>query len=49
MQFDKGQADAAKASLAWVADNAVEDEYAHRRPPAPGRRCWPTPSSTTRR
>ncbi|MDO8419014.1 MAG: tetratricopeptide repeat protein [Rubrivivax sp.] len=26
MQFDKGQADAAKASLAWVADNAVEDE-----------------------
>ena len=22
-----GQADAAKASLAWVADNAVEDEY----------------------
>ena len=27
LQFDKGQADAAKASLAWVADNAVEDEY----------------------
>ena len=27
VQFDKGQADAAKASLAWVADNAVEDEY----------------------
>ena len=27
VQFDKGQADAAKASLAWVADNAAEDEY----------------------
>ena len=27
VQFDKGQADAAKASLAWVADNATEDEY----------------------
>lgn len=27
LQFDKGQVDAAKASLAWVADNAVEDEY----------------------
>ncbi|MFY9513354.1 MAG: tetratricopeptide repeat protein [Rubrivivax sp.] len=26
-QFDKGQADAAKASLNWVADNAAEDEY----------------------
>lgn len=26
LQFDKGQADAAKASLAWVADNAGEDE-----------------------
>jgi len=25
-QFDKGQADAAKASLAWVAENAVEEE-----------------------
>ena len=25
-QFDKGQADAAMASLSWVADNAVEDE-----------------------
>jgi predicted negative regulator of RcsB-dependent stress response len=25
-QFDKGQADAAKASLTWVADNAVEEE-----------------------
>jgi len=25
-QFDKGRADAAKASLSWVADNAVEDE-----------------------
>ena len=24
---DKGQADAARATLAWVADNAVEDEY----------------------
>ena len=27
VQFDKGQADAAKASLAWVADNAAQDEY----------------------
>ena len=27
VQFDKGQADAARASLAWVADNATEDEY----------------------
>ena len=27
VQFDRGQADAAKASLAWVADNASEDEY----------------------
>ena len=27
VQFDKGQADAAKASLGWVADNAAEDEY----------------------
>ena len=27
VQFDKGQADAAKASLAWVADTASEDEY----------------------
>lgn len=26
IQFDKGQADAAKATLAWVAENAVEDE-----------------------
>ena len=26
LQFDKGQADAARASLAWVADNAGEDE-----------------------
>ena len=26
VQVDKGQTDAAKASLAWVADNAVEDE-----------------------
>ena len=25
-QFDKGQADAAKATLAWVADNAIEEE-----------------------
>ncbi len=25
-QFDKGQADAARASLTWVADHAVEDE-----------------------
>ena len=25
-QFDKGQADAAKASLAWVAGHAVEEE-----------------------
>lgn len=27
VQFDRGQADAAKASLSWVADNASEDEY----------------------
>jgi predicted negative regulator of RcsB-dependent stress response len=27
VQFDKGQVDAAKASLAWVAENAGEDEY----------------------
>ena len=27
VQFDKGQPDAAKASLGWVADNASEDEY----------------------
>jgi predicted negative regulator of RcsB-dependent stress response len=27
LQYDKGQADAAKASLVWLADNAVEDEY----------------------
>ena len=27
VQVDKGQADAAKASLGWVADNAGEDEY----------------------
>lgn len=27
MQYEKGQTDAAKASLAWVADNALEDEY----------------------
>jgi predicted negative regulator of RcsB-dependent stress response len=27
VQFDRGQADAAKASLGWVADNAAEDEY----------------------
>ena len=27
VQFDRGQADAAKASLTWVADNAGEDEY----------------------
>ena len=27
VQFEKGQADAAKASLGWVGDNAVEDEY----------------------
>jgi predicted negative regulator of RcsB-dependent stress response len=26
LQFDKGQADAAKATLTWLADNAVEDE-----------------------
>jgi len=26
-QFDKGQVDAATASLTWVADNAGEDEY----------------------
>ena len=27
VQFDAGQADAAKASLGWVADNAGEEEY----------------------
>ena len=27
LQYEKGQADAAKASLGWLADNAVEDEY----------------------
>ena len=27
VQFDKGQADAAKASLTWVSTNASEDEY----------------------
>lgn len=27
VQYDKGQADAAKTSLGWVADNAAEDEY----------------------
>jgi predicted negative regulator of RcsB-dependent stress response len=27
LQFDKGQADAALATLAWVGANAVEDEY----------------------
>lgn len=27
LQYEKGQADAAKASLGWVADNASEDEY----------------------
>ena len=27
VQFDRGQVDAAKASLAWAADNAREDEY----------------------
>ncbi len=27
MQYEKGQTDAAKASLAWVAENALEDEY----------------------
>lgn len=26
VQFDKGQADAARATLAWVAEHAVEDE-----------------------
>lgn len=26
-QFEKGQADAARASLSWVGDNAVEGEY----------------------
>jgi predicted negative regulator of RcsB-dependent stress response len=26
LQFDKGQADAARASLAWVAENGIEDE-----------------------
>lgn len=27
VQFDKGQTDAAKASLGWLADNAAEDGY----------------------
>ena len=27
LQFDKGQAEPARATLAWVADNAKEDEY----------------------
>lgn len=27
VQFDKGQAEAAKASLGWVAEHAAEDEY----------------------
>ena len=27
VQYDKGLADAAKASLGWVADNAMEDAY----------------------
>lgn len=27
LQFDKGEADAAAATLAWVAEHAVEDEY----------------------
>jgi predicted negative regulator of RcsB-dependent stress response len=27
VQFDRGQSDAAQASLTWVADNASEDEY----------------------
>jgi predicted negative regulator of RcsB-dependent stress response len=27
VQIEKGHSDAARASLAWVADNAVEDEY----------------------
>jgi len=27
VQYDKGQADAAKASLGWVAEHAGEDEY----------------------
>jgi predicted negative regulator of RcsB-dependent stress response len=27
LQYDKGQADAARASLAWVAEHAAEDEY----------------------
>jgi predicted negative regulator of RcsB-dependent stress response len=27
IQFDKGQADAARASLAWVSEHAIEPEY----------------------
>ena len=27
MQYEKGQADAAKTSLSWVGDNAKEEEY----------------------
>jgi predicted negative regulator of RcsB-dependent stress response len=34
---EKGQYDAAKASLAWVADNAGEAEYRAIAPPAPRR------------
>ncbi len=27
LQYDKGQAEAARAGLSWVADNAADDEY----------------------
>jgi predicted negative regulator of RcsB-dependent stress response len=48
VQFDKGQADAAKATLTWVAE-----QRQRRRVPQPWRGCaWPAccsrPSSTTR-
>jgi predicted negative regulator of RcsB-dependent stress response len=47
-QFDKGQADNARGTLAWVADNATESEYQTVAgcgwPP-----CFWTRRSTTRR
>ena len=49
LQFEKGKSDDARASLAWVIEHAVEDEYRSRRAPAPGRRCCSMPSSTTKR
>ena len=40
LQFDKGQTDAARASLAWVADNAGEDEYCAPSPGCAWPACW---------